>query len=448
MSAHVVVVGGGCAGLRAAVALADEGVRVTVLESRAGLGGRARSFTDPATGEVVDNGQHLFLSAYDRTLAFLKRLGTADRLIFQDRLQIRFVRPDGKRFLLDCPRMPAPLHLFWGMCRLPLLTLGDRLALGRLWREVTDGKIGESRQEETVEEWLTRLGQSPAARKWFWRPLTVAVLNEEPGSVSSVGLRSVLQVLLRRPWGDARLGMACVGLSDLYAQPARSAIESAGGEVLLNRTVTALRVEQGVVRGVRLAGGSDLPADAFVSALPPTALLKILPREERMERLVQDLRRFSMSPIISVNLWLDRPVTSEWFTALLGARFQWIFNKGEILKQAGIQAQYVSLIASAAYELMGQSNEEVARIALEELRSCFPPAREGRLIRSQVVREREATVSLTVGTDRFRPGAETPLENFYLAGDWTATGLPATIESAVVSGENCARALLKRLRIE
>lgn len=443
MPAHVLVVGGGFAGLRAAVALSDAGTRVTVVESRVGLGGRARSFTDPATGEVVDNGQHLFLAGYERTRAFLRRLGTDRQMVFQPRLRVGFIHSQGASFTLDCPPLPSPLHLLWGMWRLPALRASDRRGLLGIWREISrpDGAKDDS---ETVEQWLTRLGQSEAARNQFWRPLTVAALNEEPAHASSVGLKSILRAVLKKPSRDSCLGMACVGLSDLYVGSSREIVEEAGGEVWLNRPVSGLMLSGDRVRGVRFADGSEKEADAVVSALPPSALRKILPLPYA-ENLASRLDRFRMSPILSVNLWLDRPFHGEEFTALLGTRYQWVFNKTAILARAGIQAQYISLIISAAYDAIDRPNEELVRWALEDLRSCFPEIREAGILRSQVVREREATVSLGVGMERFRPGPRCELKNLFLAGDWTATGLPATIESAVVSGETCVREVVKEL---
>ncbi len=446
---HVVIIGGGFAGLRAAVSLADAGARVTVLESRAMLGGRARSFTDPATGEVVDNGQHLFLAGYHRTLAFLDRLGTRDQVIFQDRLRVSFIEPGEKSFLLDCPPLPAPLHLIGGLLGLRSIPVRDKLRLLNIWREIArtphpspSPQRGEGRGEgETVAQWLARAGQGKEIRRLFWDPLTIAALNEDPTKASAVGLKRVLQTMMGEPWPNARLGMSAVGLTDLYGAPARRIIEEKGGQVRLNRPAAGLELDGNRVKAVRLADGSRIEADAVISSLPPAALLKLLTGSTGYVvpgTLVQNLRKFSSSPILSVNLWLSPPVTQELFVALIGCRFQWLFNKQAILKLAGLNAGYVSLIISAAADFLDRPNEELVRMAVEDLQRCFPASGPVAPTRSQVVRERDATVSLTPETERLRPGPRTALANLFLAGDWTATALPATLESAVLSGESAA----------
>lgn len=443
MKPRVIVVGGGFAGLSAAVDLVDRGIGVTLIEGRSTLGGRARSFTDPASGEKVDNGQHLFLAAYRETLQFLKRLGAEAHIIFQDRLQVTFVEPGGRISNFDCPKLPPPWHLLLGLYRFSNLTFSDKLKLGQLRREVLSGDRRRL-DDQTVEEWLRQLGQSPKSRLSFWHPLAVAALNEDPSKASAFGLVAVLDSLMRSPWPNARLGSSSVGLSDLYAEPARGVIEASGGEVLLNCFVDGLAVEGSRVSGVRLADGRFLQADAVISALPPAALLKIIPGgSAAADSLREKLTRFRTSPIVSINLWLDRPVTQALFVGMIGMPTQWLFNKQAILAPAGVKASYISLIISAAHSFIDRSNDELISAALQDLKACFPPAAQARLLRAQVIRERDATVSLTVGMEKFRPGPATAFDNLFLAGDWTDTGLPATIESAVVSGRKSAELLIK-----
>ncbi len=448
---RVIVIGGGFAGLRAAVSLADAGLPVTVIEGRNSLGGRARSFTDPVTGEVVDNGQHLFIAAYRETRKFLGRLSTEERLVFQDRLRVKFAEAGGKTHLLDCPGLPSPWHLFFGMLRLGSLTLGDKLALARVFRAVAGfDSAGKNRfllDEQTVEEWLIHLGQSERSRRVFWYPLAVATLNELPEKASALGLAVVLKEMIYAPSSEARLGVPSVGLSELYTPAAKEIIESAGGKVLLNSPAASIEIRSGWVCGVRLASGALLECDALVSAVPPSALSRLLPSQiSSGDPSFSFLAEFRTAPIVSVNLWLDKPVTGELFVGLIGTKMaQWFFNKPAILERAGIRTNYVALIISAAHREIDLSNEQLIAGCLEDMVSCFPRLKGVKVVRSQVVREREATVSLSPGMERCRPGCRSSVANLFLAGDWTDTGLPATIESAVVSGFLCAHVLLKEL---
>lgn len=437
---RVAVIGGGFAGLKAAVDLADAGVAVTVAEARGCLGGRARSFIDPATSEVVDNGQHLFLAGYEETLRFLERLGTRGRVVFQERLRVSFAEPGGKICTLDCPPVAAPWHVVLGLARMGGLSLRDKLLFGRVAGRMRNA-CGQSAQE-----WLTQRGQSERARRRFWNPLILATLNEDPSRASAEGLLAVLRILWMSPWPCARLGVASVGLSALYTLQAEQIIEERGGQVLLNRPVVGLEMAGSRVVAVRFADGGSQEVDAVISTLSPSALARLLPALRQTQALQAALAHFTHSPIVSVNLWLDRPVTDHLFVGLLGRRFHWLFNKPAILRPAGIEVRYVSLIRSAAHGFIDQPNAALVEMAMEDLRGCFPTVRGAGLVRSQVVREREATVSLTVAAEQVRPGPKAGIENFFLAGDWTATGLPATIESAVVSGGRAAQVALAMLR--
>ncbi|MBI3317542.1 MAG: FAD-dependent oxidoreductase [Candidatus Omnitrophica bacterium] len=435
MKPSVVVIGGGFAGLRAAVELAEGGLKVTVLEARNGLGGRARSFIDPSSREPVDNGQHLFLGAYSETIQFLRRLGMEEKLVFQKRLHVPFVERGGKLHRLSCPALPAPFHLLAGLLRFSSLSWGEKCSLLRMLAGVARGGASdESLDLMTVSAWLDLWRQSPRSRQVFWNPLVIATLNEEPGIASALGLQRVLKTLAKGGASQSRLGMPQVGLSELYARAASERITARGGEVRLNCPVARLLIGNSRLFGVRTADGNLLSPDFVVSTLPPPALRRILPPEETGKGgLFAALGHWKSSPIVSINLWLDRSLTQEPFAAMIGTRIQWLFNK----------SGYLSLVISAARDFIDRPNDELAAAALEDLQACFPKGAQAKLLRVQVVREREATVSLAPGTDRRRLGTETPLSNFFLAGDWTATGLPATVESAVASGGKAARAVLK-----
>ena len=434
---HVVVLGGGFAGLWCATALAERGVRVTLLESRRTLGGRAGSFVDDATGETVDNGQHLFMACYRDTRAFLRRIGTEYLVRFQKNLTVDYVSR-GFRSRLRCPPLPAPWHLLAGVLTLKGPVLRDRLALLRAAPALSRLRSRAGFEELaglTVTQWLDRLGQTRRLRSWLWHPLAIATLNESPDVAPA---RLLAAVLAEGFLGDAAasgLGVASVGLGELYTGASARYLQERGSSVITATPAIGLAVSGSRVTAIRTRDGRTFEADAFVSTLPPAALARLDPAFEALDR-------FASSPILSVNLWLDRPLETVApfdFAGVVGGRIQWIFNKQRIL---GGRAGHLAVVISAARAEVGLGNDEIAAMALEDLVTHLPGARGAALVRSQVVRERTATFSASVETEPLRPGRRSGFDNLWLAGDWTERGMPATIETAARTGHACANQLV------
>ncbi|MBI4313868.1 MAG: FAD-dependent oxidoreductase [Candidatus Omnitrophica bacterium] len=441
---RAVILGGGFAGLSAAVALADAGWQVTVCERRNGLGGRARSFADPASGDTVDNGQHVFLACYEETLEFLKRLGTLDRVAFQKTLEVAFVEPGRPVSTLRCPAAAAPWHLILGLMQLSGLSLLDKLKMCRvLFALRNKHSNGIEPDSVTVESWLAHCGQSNRSRKFFWDPLAIAALNELPESASAAGWVAVLGRMFAGDWKAAQLGLASVGLSDLYATQAAQIVESKGGAIRLSTAAVAVEGTAQQASGIRLASGELLTADAYLATLPPQELDLILPEVlKSQDPGLQKLTQFTGSSIISINLWLDRPIFSMPFVGLIGTRVQWVFNRPALLTNQ--KSRHLALVISAADAYLDETNDTLIHFAWQEVQQCIPAACQARILRSQVVRERNATVKMPVGSEKWRPGSATRWPNLFLAGDWTRTGLPPTIESAVASGRSAAVLILLR----
>jgi hydroxysqualene dehydroxylase len=442
---HVITIGGGFAGLSAATALAEQGLRVSVLEGRQVLGGRAYSFKDPQSGDAVDNGQHLFMSCYRETQAFLERIGTLNSLRFQANLLTHFRGAEGRGGRLSCWPLPSPLHLLSGLMRLSTLTWGDRfrlLYMHQALREATRNPL--VLESLTVRQWLTRWKQSPGAQRHLWDLIAIATLNEDPAIAAAGPFATVLARAFFDGRKNSQLGFARVGLSDLYVHAARSLIERAGGEVRVKTPVDRLIVRDGAVQGVHLREGGDILADAVISAVPAPALLKMLPPETVLsEPVFQKLRQLRFSPIISIHLWFDREISRLPFAGMLDTQVQWFFNKSSILSDPHSEKGYVSLVISGARAFEEWEDTRLLAMALEELRRLFPKSRGAVLLRSRVIKEHQATLSPTVDSESLRPSARSPLRRLLLAGDWTQTGLPATIESACASGHACARILLE-----
>jgi hydroxysqualene dehydroxylase len=441
LSPDVVVIGGGFAGLSAATALAERGVRVLVLEARPSLGGRATAFTDPVTGERVDNGQHVLVGAYRETFAFLRRLGTEQHVRLQRNLTIEIIDRLGYRSRLSCPALPAPLHLVAGAMRWNAITWRDRLALRGLRRFVGRPSSPASRAREgreTVREWLVRHGQTPRLIELLWEPLAVAALNQSIDDAAGEAFSGVVSRMFTTDRRDCALGLPRKALDELYAIPARAYIERAGGDVRTNapariasdgHPTVSVRDDVFHPRAVICAVAWYSLSSVFVS--PPQSLANVLAAADAT----------LSSPIVTVNLWFDRPVTGDAFVGLPGRAMQWVFDKRALY---GDESSHLSLVSSGATSLVGRENKEVVDLALEELREALPAARQATLRRAVVVREKRATFSVAPGQPP-RPATKTAVPGLFLAGDWIDTGLPATIESAVVSGHAAARAALEYL---
>lgn len=437
------VIGGGFAGLAAAVELAARGQRPTVLEGRNHLGGRAYSFTDAASGEVIDNGQHAMMGCYTHTLAFLERIGAAARLVRQASMRVALAHPSGRAGLIAGAPLPSPLHMVGGVLGYRLLRRRERLRA--LWAGLAIRRLYERRHQrlaaQTVAALLADLGQSANAQACFWNPLAIATLNESPDRAAALPFAAVLARAFFGNRDDARFVLPGVDLSALYTDDARRFIEARGGRVLVRALVAELEVDGGRVRAVRLRDGERLTADACIAAVPPAALAAILPAGLRAAAFTA-LERMPTSPIVCAHLWLDRGVLDEPFLGCLGTTTQWFFNRTALNRLDSAEGQRLGAVISAGRDVVDWPVDRVAAQVVTDLRALVPAARGAIVRRCVVVKEKAATISCTPATERLRPDAVTPLANLLLAGDWTATGLPPTIEGAVQSGHRAARLLL------
>ena len=437
----IVVVGGGFAGLSAAALLAERGQDVLVLDARPRLGGRATAFPDRETGEIVDNGQHVMFGCYRDTLAFLERVGASGNVRIQESLAIPFLDVDGRRTLLTCPPLPPPLHLLGGVLGWKALALRDRLSALRLGPALLRARAGTrdaGAARDTVAEWLRAHGQRPRLIEWLWEPLAVAALNQPIDEAAAEPFVRVLAEMFGPSRRASALVMPAKPLDDMYATPARAFIESKGGAV---RTDALVRL---VTNGARVTAvevrGERIDADAVISSVPWHQLRTLFAEVPApLSAIVDNANRLGSMPIVTVNLWYDRVVMEEPFVGLPGRSMQWVFDKRRVFGEA---ASHLSLVSSAAASLSPKSSAELIELAAREIAASLPGARTARLVRATVVREKHATFSLSPGQPP-RPPTVTPLKSFYLAGDWTDTGLPGTIESAVLSGHRAAEAVLQ-----
>jgi squalene-associated FAD-dependent desaturase len=435
---EVIVIGAGFAGLSAAVRLVQAGARVLVIEERRRLGGRATAFADPQTGEVVDNGQHALFGCYRETFAFLRAIDTYQHVSLDERLDIEIVDRHAVRSRLVTPMWPPPLHLVGGLLRWSALGLRDRAAalrMGLVLRRLSrrdDDAIWTGLGSQTAEAWLIECGQTPRLRELLWEPLVVAALNQSPATAAAAPFARVLARMFNGTRSDAAIGLPRVPLDELYAEPARRWLESHGALVRAGSAAT-LVVDQGRAVGVDLRD-ERIKADAVVSSVPWFSFPALVNGIPALAPLAANAALMAASPIVTVNLWYDRTVTDTAFVGLPGRTFQWVFDKGRIF---GGRTSHLSLVSSGADASVAMTNDQLIALAHQEVAASLPLVKGATIVRGTAVREKRATFSLAPGQPP-RPRAETPMRGFYLAGDWTDTGLPATIEGAVESGHRAA----------
>jgi squalene-associated FAD-dependent desaturase len=421
----VLVVGGGLAGLSAAAALAGQGFQVDLYEARGFLGGRATSYPvspSEADSEVIDNCQHVLLRCCVNLLDFYGRLGVRDRVRFSG--EFHFIEPGGRVSTLRRGPLPAPLHFADSMLGLRFLSMADKLAITRGMTALLQER--DTRQDLdriSMLDWLREKRQTRGAITRFWRQVLVSAVNEELDRMAAIhGFQVFWQGFLVRS-DSYEMGVPAVPLAELYSPEIWRRFDQVS--IHLRCPVETIKANS----GVKLADGSVGTADFYIVCLPPERLGSVAPG------LGIDTNWIEYSPITGIHLWFDRQITHLPHATLLDRTLQWMFNKKD--------GRYLQLVVSASRDLIGASKPDVIALALRELAEFFPAVKQARLERSHVVKELRATFSARPGVEKLRPGAVTSSANLFLAGDWTRSGWPPTMEGAVRSGYLAAEAVTK-----
>jgi squalene-associated FAD-dependent desaturase len=450
----VIVIGGGLAGLAASVALAEAGWRVRLFEQRPFLGGRAASYVLP-DGEHVDNCQHVTFGCCTNLEDFYRRVGSGNKIKFFDRMLL--LDPQGRRGVMHAGILPAPFHMTGSFLTFSPLGLKDKIAIARAFYSILKSGGHPPDIDEpggiSMLEWLRRQKQTPAAISRFWRVVLVSALSEELDHIDArYGIDVFWKAVLSNKTGY-RMGVPAVALGDLY-DGCRASIEQKGGEVVFRSPLRGLKIESDRLTAVLFDQGREESADAYVLALPHAALAELLPETvKRADTALANLDKITDAPITGVHLWFDRQVMTEPFISLLDTTTQWIFNKTALYtgengassakaRESG-KGQYLQLVISASHDLLQKPRQEIIDLCLTEVRHALPAAREAVLTKATVIKEAAATFSPQPGVDRWRPMQQTNTAGLFLAGDWTATGWPATMEGAVRSGYLAAEAVLR-----
>ena len=433
-SARVAVVGGGLAGLSAAVALAERGADVRLFESRPRLGGATHSFE--RDGLTVDNGQHVFLRCYTAYRGLLQRLGVAGQAPLQDRFDVPVRTPEGREARLartPLPYLPSPLHLGGTLASYSVLSPADRLralraVCGMYGLDPSDARL----DERSFASWLAEHGQGDRAVRRLWELFITAALNA-PADESSAALAAmVIKTALLGGRDAADIGFPAVPLAQLHGRPAAALLHELGASVHTKSKVTAIRpVGEGFSVSV---GGSELDVDAVVLAAPHEVAAGLLPERAAPHR--HRLAELGAAPIINLHAVFDRPVLSYPFAATVDSPAQWIFDR---TGPSGLErGQYLAVSVSAADDYIDTPTRELRARFLPELARIFPASRSAQVTRFFVTRERRATFRQSPGSQALRPPPATRLPGLLIAGAWTDTGWPDTMEGAVRSGLSAA----------
>jgi squalene-associated FAD-dependent desaturase len=456
----VAIAGGGLAGLAAACVLADSGFRVTLCERRPYLGGRASSYEHPGTGEVVDNCQHVLFRVCTNLVEFYRRIGVEDKIRWYD--EMTFIEPGGRMSVLRASSLllPAPLHTAPSFLRFPFLTVADKFAIARAIAALTLTPQPDTGQ--SFLQWCHARGQTKNAIERFWKPILVSALSEDLDLISISYAAQVVRESMKAP--EARhMGVPDIPLTDLYNR-AGDYIRARGGEILFRTSLDSFLPCGSSVR-VRL-GEKDGTFDYLILALPFDGLTRVLPQTPEARLLGENLSHFETSPITGIHLWFDRQISDLDHAVLLDRTIQWMFHKSRLLASrddreghdfsragspesigalaAEAKPSYIELVVSSSKSLIEKSRAEIVDLALKEVREFFPAARSANLVKSTVIKELHATYSPRPGIDEYRPAQTTVWPRVFLAGDFTATGWPATMEGAVRSGYLAAEALVLR----
>jgi squalene-associated FAD-dependent desaturase len=434
---HLIVIGGGLAGLAATIKLAPLGWKVTLLEARPRLGGRASSFADATTGQLVDACQHVTMGCCSAYADFCRTVGISHLLRPQD--QLTFLTPDGRMSFWKADPFPAPFHFTRSFARAHFLTWTQKIkiasALLRLWWFPPE-------EDEPLREWLARNDQDQFCIERFWKVVLVSALNE---AIDRVGVKYARQVFVEG-FLSSRTGsqvwLPGVPLGQLYGVELQQFLSQHRVDVCLNTGVRDVHMQDSRATGVLLRSGQTMRADAYLLAVPSDRIADLLPENLRRNHVEFSCsEQLETSPITSVHFWYDQPMTSLPHAVLLDSCSQWLFNRG----QTAPGKFYTQVVISASHALTELRNEQIQKKIHDELCAFFPLARRARLLHCRVVTEKTATFSVTPGVDRLRPAQQTFIDNLFLAGDWTQTNWPATMEGAVRSGYRAAQAIERTL---
>ncbi len=441
------VLGGGLAGISTTRHLLKHGYKVTLIEKRPYLGGKAFSFQDPETKDEVDNGQHIFMGCCTQYLDLLKTIGTYNKAFLQSKLEIE-IELYGQRSHLSSTPFLGPLHMLPSLIKYKHMNLSDKLltVYAMILAKFTNrSKNIKSLDNQTFYQWLKKRHQTERAIKNLWNLIILPTLNDDVKQVSAnMGLMVIQEGFLKK-YKDATIGYSTVGLNSLTGEPAKQYIQNNGGCLLMGKSAKSILMTDERINAIKLSDNSLITADAYVSALPFNELLKLLPVQLSKIPFFSKTNKLNSSPILGIHIWYDRPVMEGELMTFIDSPIQWVFNKTIIQNHNLYSSQYICISVSGAWEYINESKETLLDIFSTEMRRLFPKAQTANIEKFLVVKQPEATLRCNLGVTKLRPSQKTPIPNMFLAGEWTDTGWPSTMESAVRSGTLAANFVIESI---
>lgn len=420
-----IIIGGGIAGLASAANITKQKIKVTLLESSPKLGGRAYSFTDKKTNDILDNGQHILMGCYSDTIKFLRLIGAEDNFVYQKRLTVNFLKSGFELFKLEAGPLFYPFNLLTGLLNFNAINLRDRLSLIRFMIKLPFTS-NQKLIKRSVREWLIEEKQSNNATSSFWEIIAIGALNTNIDKASAFMFREILMKIFFNGSFASTIIIPKYGLTESYVNDAKNYIENNGGEIRTSYPVKQFDIVNNKIIAIKTAEETIKDFDYVISAVPFYAFNKIYP-----ELFLDDDIDLEYSSILNVHIWLKNNPLNEQFYGLINSPVHWIFNKGT----------HINLVISDADYLIDKSSEEIYRMCVDELIN-YTEIKESDILNYKVLKEKRATFIPSNKIIYSRPSSKTKISNLFLAGDWTDTGLPSTIESAVKSGRVAAELIL------
>ena len=417
--AKCIVIGGGLAGLSSAVFLTKDKHNVLLIEATPKLGGRAYSFLDKSTNDIIDNGQHILMGAYKNTFEFLEIIGSKKLPYYQKKLHVTYLEKNGKSFLLESPHTFYPFNLIQAVLNFKLISFNERLSILRLMSKLLFLK-GDLLKTKTVLQWLKENNQTESVIERFWKLLVVSTLNTPLSEASSKMFVKVLKEIFLNGNKASTIVLPKKGLSELFSNPAVKYLKENDAEIGLSEKVIAIETDNEKVIKIKTDKRDITDFDYVISAIPFYSLQKVFPELPFLKSVTENIET---SPIITIHLWLDRNILEDEFYGLIDSKIHWVYKN----------KNHISVVISSAEKMIDLDSGKIFNICVDELNKYFPKFHTVKVLSYKVLKEKRATFKSTPQSDEARKKIKSPYKNFIFAGDWTNTKLPATIEGAILS---------------